>query len=298
MSREFFYATIAVFILAVVQIGEAQQPARIYRIGYLWPTRPEQGQSRFHVFKLGMGDLGYAVGKNLVIESRWADGKSDRLADLAADLVRLNVDVIVTGVNAGVVAAKQATSTIPIVMTSGNDPIGSGLVAKSARPGGNVTGLTIDTGEKNFGKRLELTKELSGNLSRVAVLFNGTNAAHQLYLKNLDQPARSLKLTLVPLEYREAGDFEKAFKAMTAKHVGGMFLFSDGVSADQRTVIASLAMKNGCRVFIRNDPTWRQAGSCLMDRTSTPTCVALQRMWTKSSKAPNPVSFRLSNLQV
>jgi putative tryptophan/tyrosine transport system substrate-binding protein len=245
MSRLIFSAIIAVLTLAVVELAEAQQPAKVYRIGYLWFSPPEQGQSRLTAFQLGLGDLGYVLGKNLLIESRWADGKSDRLADLAADLVRLNVDVIVTGVNSAVVAAKQATSTIPIVMTSGNDPIGSGLVASLARPGGNVTGLSMDTGEKNFGKRLELTKESSGNdLSRVAVLFNGASTAHQLYLKNLDQPARSLKLTLIPVEYREAGDFENAFKTMTTKHAGGMFLFSDGVSAAQRAVIASLAAKN------------------------------------------------------
>ena len=126
------------------------------------------------------------LGKNLAIEYRWANGKTERLADLAADLVRLNVDVIVTGVNPGVVAAKQATSTIPIVMTAGNDPIGSRLVASLARPGGNVTGLSLDTGEENFGKRLELMKESSSKLSRVAVLFNSANAAHQLYLKSLE----------------------------------------------------------------------------------------------------------------
>jgi ABC-type uncharacterized transport system substrate-binding protein len=189
-------------------------------------------------------DLGYESGKNLLIEYRWADGKFDRLADLAADLVRLNVDVIVTGVNPGVVAAKRATPTIPIVMTSGNDPIGSGLVDGLSRPGGNVTGLSMDTGEENFGKRLELLKETFGKLSRVAVLFNNANAAHQRYLKSLDHPARSLKLTLIPVGYREVGDFENAFKMMTAQRADGMYLFSDGISADQRSLIASLAVKN------------------------------------------------------
>jgi putative ABC transport system substrate-binding protein len=210
----------------------------------IWPTRRELGQSRLDAFEQGLREHGYVVRKNLVIEYRWADGKFDRLVDLAADLVRLNVDVIVTGVNPGVVAAKQATSIIPIVMTSGNDPIGSGLVASLARPGGNITGLSMDTGEENFGKRLELMKDASAKLSRLAVLFNSANAAHQLYLKNLEPVARSVSLTLIPVGYREAGDFENAFKTMTAQRAGGMYLFSDGVSADQRSLIASLAVKN------------------------------------------------------
>lgn len=222
----------------------AQQTGRVYRVGFLWPTRQEQAQSRVDMFKQGMREHGYEVGKNLVIEARFADGKSDRLAGLAAELVQLKVDVIVTGVNPGVVAAKQATSTIPIVMTTGNDPIGTGLVASLARPGGNVTGLSMDTGEENFGKRLELLKESLSKLARAAVLFNSANAAHQLYLKNLQEPARYLKLTLLPVGYRERGDFENAFKSMIPQRAEAMFLFSDGVSADQRTLIASLAIKH------------------------------------------------------
>jgi putative ABC transport system substrate-binding protein len=227
-------------LLALPFPVQAQQPKKVYRIGYLGTgTR----SSFADVFEQGMRDHGYQLGKNLLIEYRFAEGKFDRLPDLAANLVRLNVDVIVTGVNPAIVAAKQATSTIPIVMTFGNDPIGSGLVASLANPGGNLTGLSIDTGDEFLGKRLELMKETSGKLSRVAVLFNSANSGHQLYLKNLDLPARHLRLTLIPVGYRETGDFENAFKTMTTKHAGGMFLFSDGVSFAQRTLIASLAVK-------------------------------------------------------
>jgi len=244
MVKKFLISLLATFVLATVALVEAQQPANVYRIGYLWQSRREQGQGRLEAFEQGLRSHGYVVGKNLFIEYRWADGKFDRLADLAADLVRLNVDLIVTGVNPGVVAAKQATSTISIVMTAGNDPVGTGLVASLARPGGNVTGLSLDTGEENFGKRLELMKESSGKLSPLAVLFNSANAAHQRYLKSLESPARSLSVKLIPVGYQEAGDFEKAFEAMKAQRAGGMYLFSDGVSADQRTLIASLAIKN------------------------------------------------------
>lgn len=244
MIKKLFIWVLATFLLATVSFADAQQPGKVYRIGYLWSSRQEQGQGRLDAFKQGMRGHGYVEGKNLAIEYRWADGKFEWLADLAADMVRLNVDVIVTGVNPGVVAAKQATSTIPIVMTTGNDPVGSGLVASLARPRGNVTGLSLDTGEENFGKRLELMKESSSKLSRVAVLFNSANAAHQLYLKNLEVPAGQLKLTLIAVGYREIYDFENAFKTMTAQRAGGMYLFSDGVSADQRSLIASLAVKN------------------------------------------------------
>ena len=229
-----------IVMLASVHLAEAQQPTKVYRIGYLGTGT----RSPFlDTFEQGMRDHGYVVGKNLIIEYRFAEGKFDRLPDLAVDLVRLNVDVIVTGVNPAIVAAKQATSTIPIVMTFGNDPIGSRLVASLANPGGNLTGLSIDTGDEFLGKRLELMKETAGKLSRLAVLFNSANAAHQLYLKNLDLPARHLKLTLIPVGYREPGDIEKAFKTMTTKNAGGVFLFSDGAIFSQRSLIVSLAVK-------------------------------------------------------
>src|SRR3954471_19262642 len=122
-------------------------------------------------------------------------------------MVRLNVDVIVTGINPTIVAAMQATSTIPIVTTFSNDPIGAGLIASLAHPSGNLTGLSMDTGDEFLGKRLELMKEATAKLSRLAVLYNGTNAGHQLYLKNLQAPARAFKLTLIRVTYRESGDF-------------------------------------------------------------------------------------------
>lgn len=245
MMKSTLFGLLATVLPIAIGPAQAQQPSKVYRVGYLATAGREQGQqSRVDAFEQGMRDHGLVVGKNLVIEYRFADGKIDRLRELAADLVRLNVDVIVTGVNPGIVAVKQATATIPIVMAFGNDPVGTGLVASLARPGGNITGLSIDTGEENFGKRLELLKEVAGKLSRVAVVFNGANAAHQLYLKNLDPPARHLKLTLIPIEYREAGDFENGFKTMTAQRAGGMFLFSDGVSFGRRSLIATLAVKN------------------------------------------------------
>jgi putative ABC transport system substrate-binding protein len=240
-KAKIFVFTLCALLFALCPSAEAQQANRVYRIGYLGSA----GRGPFSdAFEQGLYDHGYEIGRNLLIEYRFSEGKFDRLPALAAELVRLNVDVIVTGINPTIVAAKQATSTIPIVMTFGNDPLGAGLIASLAHPGGNLTGLSVDTGDEFLGKRLDLMKDVSAKLSRLAVLYNGTNLGHQLYLKNLEVPAKALKLTLLPVAYREPSDFENAFQAMTSKRAGGVFLFSDGVSFGQRPVIANLAVKH------------------------------------------------------
>jgi putative ABC transport system substrate-binding protein len=241
VAAKFFGCLLAIVLVTTVTHVTAQQPSKVYRIGYLGSS--DRGPFS-DAFEQGLRDHGYEIGKNLLIEYRYAEGKFDRLPALAAELVRLNVDVIVTGINPTIVAAMKATSTIPIIMTFGNDPIGAGLIANLAHPGGNLTGLSMDTGDEFLGKRLELMKEALGKLSRLAVLYNSTNVGHQLYLKNSDVPARALRLTLIPVGYREAGDFENAFHTMTLKQAGGVFLFSDGVSFGQRPLIASLASKH------------------------------------------------------
>ena len=240
MKKKITVFTLCALLFALSFSAQAQQPGKVYRIGYLGTS----GRGPFSdAFEQGLRDHGYELGKNIAIEYRFAEGKFDLLPGLAAELVRLNVDVIVTSINPTIVAAMQATSTIPIVTTFSNDPIGAGLIASLARPGGNITGLSMDTGDEFLGKRLELMKEATGKLSRLAVLYNGANVGHQLYLKNLEAPARTLKLTLIPVAYRESGDFESAFHTLGSKHTGGVFLFSDGVSLAQRALIASLAVK-------------------------------------------------------
>ena len=239
MSRKGFFWIPASIVLVAVSFADAQQTDKVYRIGYLG------GRGAFSdAFEQGLRDHGYDIGKNLLIEYRSAEGNFDRLPALASELVRLNVDVIVTGINPTIVAAMRATSTIPIVMTFANDPVGAGLVASLAHPSANLTGLSIDTGDEFLGKRLELMKEATAKSSRLAVLYNGSNVGHQLYLKNLDAPARALKLTLLPVAYREQSDFETAFQTMTSKQARGVFLFSDGVSFSQRLLIANLSVKH------------------------------------------------------
>jgi putative ABC transport system substrate-binding protein len=153
--------------------ARAQQPAgRVYRVGLLVTASREQQLHLLKAFEQGLRNLGYRVGENVVIEYRFADGKMERLPGLAADLVRLGVDVIVTGANPNTVAAMKATAIIPIVMTNSIDPVDTGLVASLARPGGNVTGLSSDTGAEIYAKRVELLKETLPNLSRVGILWN------------------------------------------------------------------------------------------------------------------------------
>lgn len=241
MSMRILIGLLATILLTSDPSAEAQQASRVFRIGYLGTGSRGPFSD---AFEQGLRDHGYEIGKNLVIEYRSAEGKFDRFPALAAELVRLNVDVIVTSINPTIVAAQQATSTIPIVMTFGNDPLGAGLIASLAHPGGNLTGLTMDTGDELLGKRLELMKEALGKLSRLAVLYNSANIGHQLYLKNLEAPARALQITLLPVAYRKEGDFENAFQTMASKQASGVFLFSDGVSFGQRPVIANLAIKH------------------------------------------------------
>ena len=188
----------------------AQQSAKPARIGYLSPGSPNDplGQRNRDAFRQGLNDLGHVEGQNLEIEYRFAERSFDRLPQLAAELVRLHVAVIAAGPTPAAVAAWNATRTTPIVMINVGDPVGLGLVASLARPGGNVTGLAFTVGTETFGKGLELFKEAVPGLHRVAVLFNPANPAHALVLRDIQVVARALSLELRPLEVRSVGDFE------------------------------------------------------------------------------------------
>ena len=186
---------IAAILLAVAVIAEAQQPGKIPRIGYLTGTSLSGIANRIEPFRQGLRDLGYAEGKNIVIEWRGADGNRDRQRALATELVRLKVDVIVTAGPGGTVAAKEATSTIPIVMTQDPDPVGTGFIASLARPGGNITGLSRLAPELS-GKRLELLKEVVPKLSRVAVFGTSTRSGNSQELKEIELAAGALGVNL------------------------------------------------------------------------------------------------------
>jgi putative ABC transport system substrate-binding protein len=204
---------IFVTLAACGAVAQAQQPKKVPRIGYLSSSDPASESTRFEAIRLALRELGYIEGQNIAIEYRYAEGKQDRYPELAAELVRLKVDIIVvSGGYRTIRAAMNATKTIPIVMMGrGIDPVVAGLVESLARPGGNVTGVTNLTGELG-GKRLELLKEAVPKLARVAVVFDPANPPNVLEVKKvLPVAARALKLTIQPWEIRDADGFEKVF---------------------------------------------------------------------------------------
>src|SRR5499425_1384938 len=195
-------------------VALAQQPAKISRVGFLSATRFSAIPGRVEAFRQGLRALGYVEGKNIVIEYRSAEGKIERVPNLATELVRLKVDVIVTGGPQSTRAAKNATLTIPIVMAFDDDPVGNGFVASLARPGGNITGLSTLAPEIS-GKRLELLKEIVPNLSRVAVLGTSTIPGHVQSLREIELAAGAFKVQLQYLDILGPKDIETAFRAVS-----------------------------------------------------------------------------------
>ena len=224
--------------------AEAQLAGKVPRVAYLTPwSDSDPGRQRgLEAFRQGLRELGYVEGQNIAIESRSAEGTDDRLPALAADLVRSKVDVIVATSGAATKAAQQATRTIPIVMSLVNDPVGSGLVASLARPGGNVTGLTIMAPDL-MAKRLELLKEVVPKLSRVALLQNPDNPASAAQLREAEAAARALRVQPQTLEARNPQEIEGAFAAMIRERAGALLILSDAIFFTQRRQIAELAAK-------------------------------------------------------
>ncbi len=231
---------LAIVMVAPFAVG-AQQAAKVWRIGYLSPSSPsDPGWSRrLGALRQGLHELGYAEGQNIVIESRWAEGQLDRLPGLAAELVRLKVDIIVTYAQPAIQAAKQAIGTIPIVMAGIIDPVATGFVATFARPGGNITGLSLMALEL-VGKQLEILKEVVPKLSRVAILTN-PNAGTAPQLRHAQEAARALGLGLQPVEARSPGEIDGAFAAMTREQADAVIVLIDGMFINHRTRIADLA---------------------------------------------------------
>ncbi len=241
--RAFLLAAATWPALAWAGAVRAQAPAKVRRIGLLSPFSPSDTALWHQAFRLGLRDLGWVEGKNISIEYRYAEGRSDRLPDLAADLVRLKVDVIVASASTDALAAQKATRAIPIVMVGGGDPVAIGLVESLARPGGNVTGLSPMTSELG-GKRLELLKEMLPKLSRVAVLWNPQNVGSPLAWKEIQLPARQLGVQLHSLEVRSPNDFDKAFEDATRARAGALFIMPDPMFITNLKRIAGLAAKS------------------------------------------------------
>ena len=232
---------IAAWPLAV----QAQQPGKVPRIGFLsWGSLASGPDSYRDAFLQGLRERGLIEGQNFAIEYRSAEGRRDRLLDLAAELVRLKVDVIITSTTPAIQAARQATSTIPIVMAVAGDPVGTGLVASLARPGGNITGLTLLAPEL-AGKRLELLKETLPKLTRVAVLWNSSSTAMIHTFREAQVAAQALSLKHQSMEVQgDPSDFERAFLAITRERPDGLFVTLDPFTSLHRRRIVELAAAN------------------------------------------------------
>ena len=228
--------------LAAPLTSFAQQKGKVWRIGFLHAASASGIAGRVEALRTGLRDLGYVEGKNLVIEFRWAEEKYDRLPELAAELVRLKVDIIVTQGTPGILAAKSATTTIPIVMASSGDPVALGLIASLARPGGNVTGMAGFAPE-GAAKRLELLMDAFPRTKRVAILFNPDNPAAIVSLPAMEATAKSLKLELRRFGVRGPGDIDSAFAAMAKKRVDAVVTTDEGLLTANSGVIANLAAK-------------------------------------------------------
>jgi len=234
---------ILVFLVGCVGMAEAQQQKKVPRIGFLVGASPSTNAARTEAFRQGLRELGYVEGKNIVIEYRYAEGKLDRLPDLAAELVRLKVDVIVTGGSQTTRATKQAASTIPIVMAQDNDPVGNGFVASLARPGGNITGLATLTPEIS-GKRLELLKETVPRLSRLAVLGTSTEPGNSQAVRETELAAGASRVQLQYLDVRDPRDIESAFHAASKERADAVLVLVSAVFNAHRTQLVEVAVKS------------------------------------------------------
>ena len=228
-------------LLATPLVAKAQQAGKVWRIGVLSPG-PSTGPFSSALLQQSLRELGYVEGVNLAVEWRNAEGKMERFDALAADLVRLRVDVIVAMVPGATLAAKRSTASIPIVMVNTPDPVQLGLVASLGRPGGNVTGTTTLSADLS-SKQLELLKEAVPRVVRIAVLWNPDNPWHPLALKGAEAAARSLAVQLQILEARRAEEFDSAFEAMTRKRAGAVLVLADPLTAFHRTRLTALAIK-------------------------------------------------------
>jgi putative ABC transport system substrate-binding protein len=243
-TRRTFLGTLAGGLLAASRVAHAQPAGKVHRIGYLGAGSSTSNPHLPGAFRQGLRELGWIEGQNIVIEYRFAEGRLDRLPDLAAEVVRLKVDIITASPTPAALAAKNATGTIPIVFTSVPDPVGLGLVASLARPGGNVTGLTYSVGFNIFGKDLELLKEAVPRARRVAVLSNPASPSQPLTMSEIRDAARSLGLQLLLVEARGPGDFDGAFAAMAKERVGALFVVTDPAFIPHRARLTELTAKN------------------------------------------------------
>ena len=239
----------------------AQQPGKVWRIGFLSPASASGYANRVEALRAGLRELGYVEGKNLVIEWRFADGKYERLPGLAAELVQLKMDVIVTVTTPATSAAQKATTTLPIVMGNVSDPVGAGIVKSLAHPGGNITGLS-NIATDISPKLLEMLHSMAPKLSRVVVLVNPNNSYHTTALKDVQAAAQRTGVTILSLDARTPQEIEKAFSAMAREKAGAVIVLRDPFFVEQLRQIAELAAKHRLP-SISGTPDYAEAGGLM-----------------------------------
>jgi putative ABC transport system substrate-binding protein len=237
-------AAVILLLLAAPVAADAPPTGKVYRIGFLLTAAPNETGHLITALNEGLRELGYVEGRNVVFERRFAEGRQERLPALAAELVRLKVEVLVTGSNPVVAAVKQVIATIPVVMAVSRDPVGAGFVASLARPGGNITGLANDPTPEIIGKNLELLKEAAPRVSRVAFLWNPLPPGAGTYKDAAESAARNLGVTFLPVEVRGRNEFEGAFAAMVRERANGVVVAADPVTYGPRSQVVLLAAKN------------------------------------------------------
>jgi putative tryptophan/tyrosine transport system substrate-binding protein len=241
MTQKIVICVLLTALLLIASVINAQQAKKIPRIGYLSGSgTPNNPGSQVEAFRQGLRDLGYIEGKNILVEYRYAEGREDRFRDLAAELVGLNVDVLVTASTIAVRAAKQLSATMPIVMAGVGDAVATGLVASLSRPGANVTGITA-LGSELSTKQLEVLKDIFPRVSRVAVLFNAVNPSNVNSWKQIEAVAPSMRVRPQPLEVRGHEDFAPAFNAAVRERADALLVIRDPLNQNQRTRIVTLA---------------------------------------------------------
>ena len=243
-SRRAFMGALAGGLLSTPLTANAQQSPKMPRIGFIVTANRSVAEHIVRAFDEGMRELGYTEGRNVAIERRFADGKPERLPALAAELVQLKVNIIVTGANPVIDAVKKATATIPVVMGVSRDPVGSGFIASLSRPGGNITGLTNDTAPDILGKNFELLKAAAPRASRMAFVWNPVPSGSGAYWNAAESAAQKLSVKLQSVEVRGPNDLENAFAAIVRERANGVVVLQDPVFFSARSQLISLAARH------------------------------------------------------
>jgi len=261
MDRRGFIAN-AFIVLAAPLAAEAQEVGKIHQIGHVSLMSPAGMAPYVQEFEKALGQLGYVKGRNYVLINRSANDKPDLVEAAAAELVQLKVDVILTGINQGVAAARKATTTIPIVMVYGIDPVSAGFIESLARPGGNVTGGTFEAAPEIYGKSVELLKEINPKLSRVALLWNPAYPGATTYMKATSDAARQLGVRFQSIEMRASTELDSAFAAISKAHTEGLIVGGDPITFPARARIGQLAAQYRVPV-LAPWREWAEAGALL-----------------------------------